>query len=196
MVQFTKNEKRALIILFKDFSNYYNANSLSKKIDISRVGTMKILKGLEKDKIIIKKKIGRSTIYKINLENDYVRDVISFLLSYEANKFKRWKDEFQELFKKNRTILFYGSAINDYSKAKDIDLMIIRKEGESGEIQKIISKKQKIIPKKIHTIDLNFKEFSKNLENKNKPIIDIVKKAIVLYGQKNYVEIIENVTII
>ena len=44
MVNLTEKEKEALLILFKDFSSYYNANSLSKKISISHVGAQKLLK--------------------------------------------------------------------------------------------------------------------------------------------------------
>lgn len=194
MIQSTDNEKKALIILFKDFTSYYNANSLSKEIGISRIGAMKLLKKLENNRIIAGKIIGKSRVYRVNLRDDYVRDLMSFLLSNEANNFNRWKNEFKELFKDGRIIMLYGSAIIDYSIAKDIDLMVIKEEKESGEIQKIIYKKQKILPKKIHLISLNTEEFFKNLTDKQKAIIDIVKKAVILYGQKNYVEIIKNVT--
>ena len=194
MIQITDNGKKAIIILFKDFTSYYNANSLSKEIGISRIGTMKLLKKLENNRIIVGKIIGKSRVYRVNLRDDYVRDLMSFLLSNEANNFKRWKNEFKELFKEGRIIILYGSAIIDYSIAKDIDLMIIREEKESSEIQKIIYEKQKILPKKIHLISLDNEEFSKNLTGEQKAIVDIAKRAVILYGQKNYVEIIKNVT--
>ena len=93
----TEKEKKALLILFKDFSSYYNANSLSKLLNISRIGTMKLLKKLHKNNILIERKIGKSTVYKVNLEDDYVRSLIAFLLVEETNKFKRWKDEFKDI---------------------------------------------------------------------------------------------------
>jgi len=193
MVQLTENEKKALLILFKDFTSYHNANSLSKTLNISRVGSMKLLKKLKAKEILITKTIGKSTVYKINIKNDYVIDLIAFLLTEEANNFKRWKEEFKELFTNNRIILFYGSAIKDYSKARDIDLMIIRKSGESGKIHKIINKKQQMLPKKIHAIDLTLQEFLDNVHNEQAAIIDIIKNAIVLYGQYKYVELLKNV---
>ncbi len=194
MVQLTDNEKKALLILFKDFTSYHNANSISKKIGISRIGCMKMLKKFEKKEIVTSKKIGKSIVYKPNLENDYVRDFISFLLSDEANHFKRWKDELKELFKGGRVVMLYGSTITDYSKARDIDVMIIRKKGESGEIYEIITERQKYIPKKIHVVDLTPEEFLKNVKQRQKAIIDIVKNAIILFGQNRYVELIKNVT--
>ena len=93
MMQFTNNERKALLIIFKDLDNYYNANSLSKKINISRIGMMKLLKKLKKNDILKSKLIGKSETYKINLSSDYVRDMLAFLLSDEANNFKRWKND-------------------------------------------------------------------------------------------------------
>ncbi len=194
MVRLTDNEKKALLILFKDFTSYHNANSISKKIGISRIGCMKMLKKFEKKEIVISQKIGKSIVYKPNLENDYARDFISFLLSDEANHFKRWKDELKELFKGERVVMLYGSTIIDYSKARDIDVMIIRKKGESGEIYEVISERQKYIPKKIHVVDLTPEEFLKNVKQRQKAIIDIVKNTIILFGQNRYVELIKNVT--
>jgi len=194
MVSLTKNERKALIILFKELSSYHNANSLSKNLGISRVGTMKMLKKLHKEELLIDKKIGKSIVYKLNLNYDYAIDLISFLLSDEANNFKRWKDEFKGLFKKERVVMFYGSAIRDYAKARDIDIMIIRGKKESGEVYKVIAERQKFIPKKIHVIDLTPEEFVKNLRQKKKAIMDIVKNAVILYGQNRYVGLIKNVT--
>jgi|SRR3989344_2670599 len=194
MVQIADKEKKALIILFKDFSSYYNANTVSKKIGISRVGAMKMLKRLENKGILNSEKVGKSVIYKPNMEDDYIRDLITFLLSDEANSFQRWKKEFKEVFKNDRVIIIYGSTLIDYSKARDIDIMIIRKKGESGNLHKLIAERQKFLTKKIHMIDLTHAEFIKNLRKKQRTIIDIVKNAVVLYGQNKYVELIKNVT--
>src|SRR3989344_3588437 len=164
MVYLTENEKNALLILFKDFSSYYNANSLSKKIGISRIGAMKLLKKLENKKILTTERIGKSLVYKVNLVYDYVQDLISFILSDEATHFERWKDEFKELFKEGRVIMLHGSVIHDYAKARDIDLMVIREKGQSGAINKVVRVRQGYLPKKIHLIDLSKEEFLKNVK--------------------------------
>ena len=193
MIQFTNNEKKALLIIFKDLDNYYNANSLSKKLNISRIGMMKLLKKLKKNEVLKSKSIGKSEIYKINLDLDYVRDMLAFLLSDEANNFKRWKNEFKELFREDKIVMIYGSAIINYTKANDIDLMIIGKTSKTSDINKFINQKQKILPKKIHLIKLSRDEFLKNLGEKQKSIMNIIKTAVILYGQAKYVELIKNV---
>ena len=193
MVTLTQKEKEALLILFKDFTNFYNANSISKLLDISHVGAQKIFKKLFKQNLLLDRKIGKSIIYKLKLEDDYAEKLIAFLLADEANDFKRWKEEFKELFKKDRIIMIYGSAIKNYAKANDIDIMIIIRKAEYKEVIKIIEKKQKILPKKIHSIELTENDLLQNIKQKKESVVDIVKNAVILYGQDKYVNIMKNV---
>ena len=116
------------------------------------------------------------------------------MLADEANKFKRWKEEFKDLAKKDRIIMIYGSAIKNYATASDIDIMLIIDNKEISEVNKSLRKIEEILPKKLHAIKLERKDLVKNLRNKQKAIVDIVRNAIVLYGHDKYVEIIKNVT--
>jgi hypothetical protein len=166
---------------------------LSKLLNISHVGTQKLLKRLKEDKLVISKEIGKSIVYRPDMENEYAKKLIAFLLVDEANKFQRWKDEFRELNKNGRIILVYGSMLKNYDKADDIDIMIVINENEAKEVDKIIRAKQEILPKRIHAIKLTKNDFQKNILNKQEAIVDIVKTAIILYGEEKYVEILKNV---
>lgn len=194
MVALTKKERELVLILFKDFTTFYHANSLSKVLKISHVGAQKIGKRLLKENIVISKRIGKSIIYKPNLEDAYVRHLVAFLLADEANNFKRWKEEFGALFKKNRVVMLFGSAIQNYARANDIDLMVVREARDTAEINNLLKKKEEILPKKLHAIKLTRQDLLKNLKKKDTAIIDIVKNAIILHGQETYVEIIKHVT--
>lgn len=194
MATLTEKDKQALLILFKDFENFYNANSLSKSLMISRIGSMKILKKLLNQDLLKDRKIGKSITYKIRLDDDYARKLIAFLLADEANKFKRWKEEFKDLFKKDRIVMLYGSVIKNYSKANDIDIMLIIKKADYKEVAKVIEKRQYFLPKQIHPIELTANDFLQNIRQKKKAIIDIAKNAVILYGQDKYVELMKNVT--
>ena len=193
MTALTKKERETLLILFKDFATFYNANSISKILGISRVGAMKILKKLSNQGILEYKAIGKSIVYKLRLEDDYVRKLIAFVLADEAYKFKRWKEEFKELSKKDRVVIMYGSVIKDYAKASDIDIMIVIKKSDYKKVNKILEEKQKIIPRKIHSIELTATDLLDNIKQKKKAVIDIIKNAVILYGQDKYVEVIKNV---
>ena len=194
MVSLTQKEREALLILFKDFTAFYNANSISKILGISHVGAQKIFKRLLEEGILKDQKIGKSIIYKPKLEDDYVFKLIAFLLADEANNFRRWKEEFKEVSKKDRIIMLFGSVLKDYAKARDIDVMIVLEKKGYKEVVKIIKKKQELLPKKIHSIELTADDLIKNIKKRKEAIIDIVKNAVILYGQDKYVEIIKNVT--
>jgi predicted nucleotidyltransferase len=196
MVILTENEQKALLILLKEYSSYYNANSLSKMLGISREGTQKILKRLLAENLLISKNIGKSIVYKISFNDDYVKKLLAYLLADEANHYKRWKLEFRDLFKGNRIILVFGSAIRDYEKARDIDIMIVMEQAELKEINKILAERQAILPKRLHSIKLTREDLLKNLNKKDKIMLDIIKNAVVLYGQNDYLEVMQNVTVI
>jgi len=191
MISLTQKEREALLILFKDFTAFYNANSISKVLGISHVGAQKMFKRLLNEGLVSSKKIGKSIIYKPKLEDDNVRNLITFLLSDEANNLKRWKEEFKALFKKDIIIMLYGSAIKNYEQAKDIDIMIVIKKRDLDEVRKIINEKQAVLPKKIHSIKLTENDLMKNIKERKESIIDIVKNAVILYGQAKYVEVLK-----
>ena len=191
MISLTQKERETLLILFKDFTSFYNANSISKVLGISHVGAQKIFKRLFNEGLVSSKKIGKSIIYKPKLDDNYGSDLITFLLSDEANNLKRWKEEFKALFKKDRIIMIYGSAIKNYEQAKDIDIMVVIKKRDLDEVRKIINEKQAVLPKKIHSIKLTENDLIKNIKEGKEAIIDIVKNAVILYGQAKYLEVLK-----
>ena len=196
MTALTQKERETLLILFKDFTSLYNANSISKVLKISHVGAQKIFKRLLRENLVISRTIGKSITYRLNFDDAYVSQLISFVLADEANNFKRWKEEFKELFKKDRIVMLFGSAIKDYAHARDIDLMIVLENKDAKEVNSILKKKEEVLPKKLHAVKLNHQDLSDNLKKRDKAVLDIVKNAIILYGQEKYAEILKNATIL
>ena len=195
MVSLTEKERETLLILFKDFAAYYNANSISKILKISHVGAQKIFKRLLKENLIKDQQIGKSIVYKLKLEDDYVCKLISFLLADESNsKFKRWKEEFKVLFKENRIVVLFGSVIKNYEAARDIDILIVIDKKDYKKVRKIINEKQGLLSKEMHLIEMTEEDLTDNIKKKQGAIIDIIKNAVILYGQDKYVEVIKNVS--
>lgn len=194
MITLTQKERETILVLLKEYTTFYNANAISKVLSISHVGAQKILKRLKKENIVIDRKIGKSIVYKLKLDDVYVCQLTTFLLVDEANHFKRWKEEFKEVGTKNRIVLIFGSAIKNYAQARDIDIMIVQEKEDLQKVNDFLKNKEEILPKKIHAIKLTRKDLLENLKKRDKVIIDIVKNAIVLYGQDKYVEILEHVT--
>lgn len=194
MMSLTQKEREMLLILFKDFTSFYNANSISKVLNISHVGAQKIFKRLLQENLVVSKTIGKSITYKLNFNDTYVSQLIAFLLADEANNFKRWKEEFKELFKKGRIIMLFGSVIKNYAHAKDIDVMVVIENKDVKDVNNVLKKKEEILPKKLHAIKLSSQDVLINLKKRDKAMLDIVKNAIILYGQVEYVEIFKDVT--
>ena len=194
MISLTEKERMALLILFKDFSAYHNSNTLGEALGISRVGAMKLLKRLEKESLVVSQPIGKAVVYKPKLENDYACELISFLLADEANRFKRWKEEFKGLFKKGRMVMIFGSAIRNYEKANDIDILIATSVNDMRDINAALREKSGILPKRLHAIKLTVNELEANVKRKEAAVIEIIRTDIILYGQDEYVEVLKNVT--
>ncbi|MFH1065158.1 MAG: nucleotidyltransferase domain-containing protein [Nanoarchaeota archaeon] len=193
MISLTLKERKCLLVLFKEFTEFYNANSISKILNISHVGAQKLFQRLLKDNLVVSRRIGKSIAYRLNFDEAYVHQLIAFLLADEANNFKRWKEEFKGVFKEGRIVMIYGSAVKNYARAHDIDIMIVVDKADIKEINKFISKKEEILPKKLHAVIMAHQDLPENLKKRNKAMIDIVKNAIVLYGQDKYVEVMQDV---
>ncbi|MAF37026.1 hypothetical protein CL622_07975 [archaeon] len=194
MATLTQKEIEAILTLLKDFTNYYNAHQLSKHLKISHAGAQKLCKRLEKENLLLAKKIGRSIIYKINIKDEYTQALLTFLLIDEANEFKRWREEFRSFFKDGRIIVFFGSAVKNYERASDIDLMLILPNKRTPTLDKNIKEKQKILPKQLHTIKLTTEEFISNARKHQEAVINVIRNGIVIHGQKEYVEALNHVT--
>ena len=89
--------------------------------------------------------------------------------------------------------MLFGSTVKDYAYAHDIDLMIVIENKEVKEVNAVLKKKEEILPKKIHAIKLTRQDLLENLKKKDKAFVDIIKNAIILYGQDAYMEILKNV---
>lgn len=193
MASLTQKERETVLLLFKDYTTFYNANSISKVLNISHVGAQKIFKRLVEENVVIRKTIGKSIIYKLNFNDMYVSQLVTFLLADEANKFKRWKEEFKELFKEEKIVMLFGSTVKDYAHAQDIDLMIILEQKEVTEVNAILKKRAEILPKKLHGFKLTHQDLLENLKKRENAVVDIIRNAIVLHGQEKYVEIMKHV---
>ena len=154
-----------------------------------------MLKRFEEEQLTTAKKFSHSTIHKPRLEEEYTRQLITFLLADEANNHKRWKEEFKDLNHDGRIIMIYGSILHNYQKAADIDIMIATNDNDNPtKIKEDIRKIEQQLPKKIHPIILTKEDLLLNIQQEQEAIVNIIKTAIVLYGQNDYVEVIKHIT--
>ena len=195
MITLTETEGRVLLKLFKDFSQAYNSNSLSKEIGITPRGTLKILKKLKSNQMLKSKQLGKATFYKPNLDDEYVSKIIEILLIAEArDKAERWIEEFKEIYNSSEIVLLFGSITKNPKEASDIDVIFVFKKRNYKNIADFVEKKNKILFRKIHEIPQTITDLKENLRNGNKAMIDAIKTGYVLHGSEKVVEVMRDVT--
>ena len=120
-------ESKILKILLKQFSLNWTITSLADEIKISRVGIWKVLKKLEKEKLINLIQIGKgktsTSSIKLNWKNPILEKRLSLILTEEALNHQRWLSNFEELKDKSEFTLLYGSILTSSKEAKDIDIL-------------------------------------------------------------------------
>ncbi len=193
MISLTKNEREALLVLFKDIYGQHNASSIGRLLNISRIGAMKMLKRMEKQGLLKSGKVGNSLIYKLNLDDDYSGKLVSFLMADEANNFKRWKEEFKKLFKNGRIVILFGSTVRNYTQARDIDILVTIEKEDFDEVNALIDERQRILPKRIHPLIMTKDDLLNNLRENKGAMREIAKTGVILYGHDSYVEAVKNV---
>jgi len=190
MEDITKKEMEVLLTLVKSPEVDYNANSISKEVNITSMGALKILKKLEKENILKPKKIGKATIYSINIKDNYARRYVELILSREelyANpKVKRWIQELKKI-KNAELIILYGSVLKN-QEPNDIDTLFIVNKNKFQKLQKEIEETNKINIKKIHPLYQTFEDIIDNLKKKHKPLLNAIK-GIVISGQEKFIEV-------
>ena len=190
-----KLTQRIMNILLKDFSAP-TITSLSEELKMSRQGTWKILKKLEKDEFITLEPVGKGKTstkrIKLNWDNELVEKILALSLSKEALFYQRWAFNFTDLKQEVDFLILYGSILLYPKEANDIDIMgIVSQEKKLANLGKIILKIQETQTKKIHSINLTQKEFKQELHRPNKAYIDIIKRGVILFGQENFIKFIK-----
>ncbi len=190
MKDITKNEIQAVLTIVKSPEIMYNANSLSKVLGISSMGTLKILKRLEKESILTSRRIGKSVIYKINTENKYSRDYVKFLLSRESagssGIIKRWVNEIKKV-KNADIIVLFGSLLKG-NNPKDIDALFITNQKRFKKLKKEVQELNEINIKKIHPIYQSFEDIVSNIKKRDKIVLNAIK-GIIVFGEEKFLEV-------
>src|SRR3989339_133804 len=192
----TKPNIKILKILLKELTINPTITFLAKEIGMSRVGTWKILKKLEAEKLVLISPIGagKTSTFSISLnwENPIVEKSLSLALTQDALKNQRWLSNFTELEDKVDFLLIYGSIVHSPKEANDIDILGVTNKNKFLEIEESIKKMQKTQIKKIHAINFTHAEFKGELEKPNKIFIDAIKNGIILFGQEKFIKLIRS----
>jgi len=187
-------EMKFVLILLKSPEKEYNANNIAGAIGISAVGVLKIARKLEKENILIKRKVGKANIYRVNLENDYARQYAKYLLKREAERaspyVRVWIRELRKI-KNAQGVILFGSVLRKEKEARDIDALVIVNQENFQKVEKEIKEVNITNIKKIHTI-YQTKEDLENHIKKKQEVVANALKGIYVSGEDLFLEILQN----
>jgi len=129
----------------------------------------------EKRGIIIKKTVGRLSMYKLKLDYPFIYEIIS-LIEGEKVLFRSGDLRLKEIYSILRGIkgVIFGSYVKTSREANDIDILLFGKNKGVNEKIKEIEKK---INKKIHLIEVkNLSEVNEGLRR------EVMKKHLIISG--------------
>lgn len=193
MEQISKTEMEFLLLLLKSPEQQFNANTISKELNISPMGALKIARKLEKEGVIASKEMGRAKFYSICFENSYAGQYLRFLLLREAEQalpyVKMWVRELRKIKNAELAIIF-GSVLEKREKANDIDVLLIAAQEQFAALKKEVERINAVNAKKIHPVYLGNDIYGKSLKEIGGAFPDAIK-GIVAFGEDKFIELIK-----
>lgn len=194
-----KASAKILKTLLKDLTIKPTVTSLAKEAGMSRVGTWKILKKMQSERLIALSRMGtgKTSAYNvlISWDNPLAEKTLALALAEDALKNQRWINNFAELKDRVDFLILYGSILSSPREAGDIDVLgVVSNRKNFTKIEEIVAKIQKTQYKKIHALNFTQAEFRQELEKPNEAFIDAIKKGAVLFGQENFIKFMRGVS--
>lgn len=194
MKMIPKNTTKIIGYLLRNFE-LRNINQISKEINISLGSTFKILKDLEKNEIVLLKKLGNANYYILNLKNQETNRLCELILLEEKRNLKSYakiySDEIKN-FKNADLIILFGSILKN-KQFNDVDVLFVT--NKIKEVNKFCLEISKIRTKPIIPLILKKSDLVKEIDNRKESILEIIKTGIVLKGESVFLEVIKNVSI-
>jgi len=173
----------------------FTGREIARACNISHPIAHKALSDLKDEGVIIMRKVGNCYLHSLAIEHELIKEIILPLFTKE-NKLLQKVTQILVFTLKNKieSIILYGSmAVGEEKAQSDIDLLIISRKGQKIFIEKkILAANPKILNKfgnQISPLIMSRSEFLKRFKEKNKLMMEIMKKGRVLYG-KSFSELI------
>lgn len=186
-------EMQFVLAVLKSPEHEFNANSISKELNISPMGALKIARKLEKEGIIRLKEMGRARFYSICFESPYAMHYFKFLLMREAEQalpyVKMWIREIRKIKNADIAIIF-GSVLVKQDKANDVDVLFVTEQKKFAGLKKEVESINKINVKKMHGIYTTLDILGISFKNREKAVFDAAK-GIVAIGEDKFLELLK-----
>ena len=189
-----KNTGKVIMYLLNNPDEFgYNINQIAKLNKISVDSAFKILKDLEKDKIIIKKEISNASHYKLNFDNQETIKLCELLLLAEKRNLKGhtklYADEVFK-FKVAEMIIIFGSVLRE-KRFSDVDVFFLT--NQTKKVTDFCLEISKVRTKPVVPLIMEKEDLIKAMKNKKEAILGMIKEGVVLKGESIFVRVIKNV---
>ncbi len=189
-----KNTTKVILYLLRNIDEFgYNINQIAKLNKISVGSAFKILKGLEKDKLIIKKEISNASHYGLNFDNPETTKLCELLLLAEKRGLKSYAKMYADeviKFKDAELIIIFGSVLRG-KEFNDVDVLFIT--NQTKKVNDFCLEISKVRTKPVVPLIMEREDLIKAAKQKNESILSMIKEAVVLKGESILVEVIKNV---
>jgi DNA-binding transcriptional ArsR family regulator len=161
MIDSLITSKTKIKLLLKFFLNPENSGylrQLSAEFDESSNGVRVELNKLEDAKVITSEKLGRNKVYKANKKHPLFADIRNIIL--KSSGIQSVIDNILQ----NLGRLEAAYITGDYAKGVDsgvIDLIVVGEEINQAELDRVSTKTEKLIERKIRVLKLSTAEFAK-----------------------------------
>jgi len=190
-----KNTTKIVLFLLKNINKYgYNINQISKLNKISVGSAFKILKDLEKDKIISKIDISNASHYKLNFDNCETMKLCEFLMLREKrniNKYARIYTNEITKFSQAEIILLFGSILKG-KNFNDVDVLFVT--NHIKKVNDFCLDISKVRTKPVVPLILKKSDLIKEIKQEKEAIISMIKNGVVLKGETIFLEVLKSVT--
>ena len=192
------SSKVKIIRLFTSRRNDYftTGREISKQIGLSAPATHTALKDLYNHNILNRDIIGKQHLYRLNINNRIVKDILipafqkELLIKKDINKFLKNEIINKNLEDKIISLIIYGSMEKGTAReTSDVDIAIIVKTKkdkqyiESIFLEDISSRFNEYFGAQLDTYTKTRDEFTEKLQKNKPPVSTLIKEYKVIYGK-------------
>ncbi|MBU0535784.1 MAG: hypothetical protein KKE20_02380 [Nanoarchaeota archaeon] len=187
-----KNTAKIIMFLLRNTDEKHNINQIAKSVDISVGSSFKILKELEKSRIVSPERIGNARYYTLNLDSKETIKLCELLILEEKRRLtghpKLYCESLQE-FDKAELIILFGSILKK-KEFNDVDALFVTDKVK--EVTDFCLELSRIRTKPVVPLILRKKDLIKELKGRKEAIISIIKEGIVIKGESVFIEVIRD----
>lgn len=188
----TKNTLKIIEYLLKNIDKTgFNVNQLARNIKISVGSSHKIIKELKSNNIVNTIDLKTSIYYKLNLNNPDTIDLCKLILRENKRNLSSTAKVYSEEIEKfpAEIIILFGSILNK-KEFNDVDVLFITNKVK--EVNIFCNETSKIRTKPINPLIMTFNDFIHNIKNKQKVILELINKGIIIKGEEKYIKALKN----